>query len=102
MLVHNVFFWLKSELTGEEREVFERGLQSLRGISAVREMFIGPPADTDRPVIDRSYSWALTVIFEDRAAHDRYQEDPLHDRFLEECSKYWDRVLIYDSVDGEK
>ncbi len=60
--------------------------------------FVGVPADTDRPIIDRSYSYALVVMFRDAAGHDAYQVHPVHDRFREECAGFWRKVQIYDSV----
>jgi hypothetical protein len=56
------------------------------------------PADTDRPIIDRSYSYALILTFADKAAHDAYQVHPTHDKFRTECGHLWSRVQIYDSV----
>lgn len=98
MFTHSVYFWLRDDLTGDERTKFVAGLRSLVGIESVQRGWIGTPAPTDRPVIDRSWSWSLTVVFPDQAAHDAYQVDPVHDRFRDECSKYWTRVVIYDSV----
>ena len=49
MLVHSVFFWLKPELGDEERAAFREGLESLRGIETVTDLYIGSPADTHRP-----------------------------------------------------
>ena len=56
------------------------------------------PAATDRPVIERGYSWALVLVFPSERAHDAYQVHPVHDRFREECGGYWSAVRIYDSV----
>ena len=98
MFTHSVYFWLRDGLGGAERAEFVAGLRSLVGIESVQRGWIGTPAATDRPVIDRSWSWSLTVLFADRAAHDAYQADPVHDRFRDTCSRYWTRVVIYDSV----
>lgn len=99
MFVHSVYFWLRSDLTPEERQKFIDGVNSLKQIESVRFAWVGVPAPTDRPVIDRSYSYALTVVFDDQAGHDQYQVHPIHDRFREECGSLWSRVLIYDSVE---
>ncbi len=99
MFIHSVYFWLKPDLSSEDVEAFFRGVESLKAIDSARAVYVGKPAATDRPVVDRSYTCALTVILDDEAAHDRYQADPIHDRFREACEKYWERVLIYDSVD---
>ena len=96
MFIHSVYFWLKEGLTTTQVDDFNRGLRSLSTISSVRQSYIGVPAETDREVIDKTYSYALIAIFDDLAGHDQYQDDPVHDRFREECSGYWSRVLIYD------
>jgi hypothetical protein len=98
MFVHAVYFWLRDDLSLEEKATFVQGVHSLTGIETVQHGYVGVPADTDRPIIDRSYSYALVLVFPDREAHDRYQSHPTHDRFREHCSTFWSRVVIYDSV----
>ncbi len=98
MFIHSVYFWLKPELSDDEKAKFRAGARSLLAIESVRHGFLGTPAPTDRPVIDRSYSAALTVIFDDQAGHDAYQDHPIHDKFRLECADLWSKVLIYDSV----
>ncbi len=98
MLVHTVYFWLKPEITPAQREEFRRGVESLGTIKAVEKIYIGTPAKTEkRPIIDDSYSVALTVICKDIAAHDAYQVDPIHLAFINACKAYWKRVQIYDA-----
>lgn len=96
MFVHNVFFWLKDDLSESNHAAFVRGLDNLLSIDTIDRAYKGVPADTDRPVIDRSYSYGIAVVFRDRAAHDAYQAHPKHDAFRNECAKYWQKVLIYD------
>ena len=98
MVVHAVYFWLREGLTDAERERFAAGVESLRTIEGVRHGWVGVPAPTDRPVIERGYSRALVVVFDDQAAHDAYQVHPVHDRFRDECGGLWTTVRIYDSV----
>ena len=98
MLVHTVFFWLKPELTAAQLAAFRRGVESLGTIKAVDKCYVGTPAKTERrPIIDASYSVALTVIVKDIAAHDAYQMDPIHLKFIAECKTFWSRVQIYDA-----
>ena len=99
MFVHAVYFWLRSDLTSAERDRMDAGLRSIRAITSVKEGYIGVPAPTDRPVIERGYSRSLVLVFADAAAHDAYQAHPVHDRFREECGSLWTAVRIYDSVD---
>ena len=96
--VHAVYFWLKQDLTHEEQVTFLRGLESLVGIDTVQQGFIGQPAPTRREIIDSTYSYALVLVFKDKAAHDAYQEHEVHDRFRDECGTFWSAVKIYDSV----
>ena len=98
MFVHAVYFWLRDDLTAAERQAYLDGVRSLTAIEDVTYGWVGTPAGTDRPIIERSYSYALTVVFPDEAAHDRYQVHPVHDRFRETCGTFWTRVQIYDSV----
>lgn|SRR5690348_9502440 len=95
--VHVVNFWLKKGLTPADIRQFEKGVRSLGQIRTLQLFHLGTPADTDRPVIDRSYDYCLVCVFSDKAAHDSYQVDPIHDRFREDCSPFWEKVLIYDS-----
>ncbi|MBX7254806.1 MAG: Dabb family protein [Candidatus Hydrogenedentes bacterium] len=97
MFVHSVYFWLKNSLSDEEVRTFREGLHSLEGIEVSRATYVGVPANTDRPVIDRSYSFALTVLFDDLAGHDAYQVHPVHKAFVQTYAGYWDRVVIYDA-----
>lgn len=98
MLYHNVYFWLKPELTAEQRADFRRGVESLKGIKAVEKVSVGVPAGTARrPVIDSSYDVALIVECKDVAAEAAYQVDPLHLAFVEKYKTFWTRVQIYDS-----
>ncbi|HYD83935.1 MAG TPA: Dabb family protein [Opitutus sp.] len=98
MLVHTVYFWLKPELSSAERAEFRRGVESLAAIAAVEKIYVGTPAATPkRPVIDDTYSVALTVICKDIAAQNEYQIDPVHLEFVEKFKTYWTRVQIYDA-----
>jgi sugar phosphate isomerase/epimerase len=101
MFVHAVYFWLREDLQAAERETFVAELHHLIALPSVRHGYVGVPAATDRPIIDRSYSYALVVVFDDQAGHDAYQVHPVHDRFRETCGSFWTRVQIYDSVGPE-
>ena len=96
MFVHCVYFWLREDLTEAEHLRFVEGVRSLTTIETVRNGFVGRPADTDRPIIDRSYSYGLVVAFENRKGHDAYQEHPAHDEFRDNCAGFWTQVKIYD------
>ena len=98
MFIHTVLFWAKDSISLVETEDFEDGLQSLRQIENIREFFIGTPADTDRPVIDSSYTYALIIHFDNDIDQNVYQEHPIHHEFIKNNSKYWSKVLVYDCI----
>ena len=98
MLVHTVYFWLKPELTATQRADFRKGVESLGGIKAVDKIYVGVPAKTEkRPIVDDSYSVALTVLCKNIAAHDAYQVDAIHLKFIADFKSFWSRVQIYDA-----
>ncbi len=99
MFVHCVYFWLKPGISQAEQARFAAGAETLLRIGTVRQGWLGRPADTDRPIIDRSYSYALVVVFDDRVGHDTYQADPVHDAFRT-LSPLWIDVKIYDFANG--
>ncbi|HNR32838.1 MAG TPA: Dabb family protein [Candidatus Hydrogenedentes bacterium] len=99
MLVHSVYFWLKEDIDATEYEAFRAGLESLRDIPGVVDLYVGVPAATPpRPVVDASYTFGLVVVLEELDAHDRYQAHPLHKAFLKQFSNYWAKVLVYDVI----
>ena len=98
MFVHTVYFWLKPELSIEQKMLFIDGLKSLISIKTVRFGHFGTPADTDRPIIERGYSYALIAAFDGAAGHEHYQVVDVHERFRQQCGTFWNKVVIYDSI----
>ncbi len=100
MLVHSVFFYLREDLTPAQIEEFRRdGLESLRAIESITTFYVGRPAVmTPRPVVDSTYSFGLTCVFKDIAAHDHYQVHKIHTDFVARFKSYWTRVQIYDAA----
>lgn len=97
MFVHVVNFWLKKGLSEADILKFEVGVNTLAEVETVDVFSVGKPANTDRPVIDRSYDYCLVITFENISGHDIYQTHPIHLKFIEDCASLWDKVLIYDS-----
>ena len=96
---HNVFFWLRDGAEAADASLLADGCTAhLTGIPGVLRLTVGSPAGTDRRVVDNSYRVALLVEFADAAAHDVCQDHPDHLCFIDECSKFWSRVQVYDVV----
>ena len=94
--VHHVHFWLKNKA---DKEKMIEGLYSLAPKKTIRDIHIGIAADTNRDVIDRSYDLSLLILFDDKAAQDAYQDDPIHLLFVENYAKpLAAKVVVVDSV----
>ena len=98
MLIHNVYFWLRKDLSAGDRATFEREVKQLARISYLERGFVGGPAPTEeRPVTDHSFDCAISFHFRTLADHEFYQKKcPQHARFVSTCKSFWERVLIYD------
>ena len=99
MIAHHVIFWLKADITDEQKFAFRKSLQSLEGVETVKSVHVGTPAAIERAVVDTTYTFSLLVLFEDMAGHDVYQTHPLHLAFLDGFRQYFDKVIIYDAQD---
>jgi hypothetical protein len=97
MIVHHVLFWLKADTTADQKIAFRKSLETLEGVESIKTLHIGTPAPIERAVIDTTYTFSLTVFFDDLAGHDVYQVHPLHTAFLEEFRVHFDKVVIYDA-----
>jgi len=96
--IHHVYFWLSNAESQEDFEQLVAGLQKLSTVTSIQSFHIGKPADTNRDVIDRSYSVSWMLIFNNKADQDSYQTDPIHLKFVDECKHLWKKVVVFDSV----
>ena len=97
VFVHHVYFWLKAPGDPQAREALVAGLRKLAAAPDILWSHIGLPAESERGVVDDSYSVSWLVFLADRAAEERYQVDPIHLKFVEDCSPLWERVVVYDT-----
>ena len=54
--------------------------------------------DLKRPVNDMDFDVALHLVFENRAAHDQYQDAPRHKQFIDENKDNWKKVRVFDAL----
>ena len=96
---HTVLFWMNEPENEEHKEQLKKGLLQLIASSEYSKMgHVGTPAGTDRPVVDNTYDFSLLVTFESASDQDKYQVEPAHKAFIEECQHTWSRVQIFDSI----
>ena len=98
MFIHHVYFWLKNPSSIDDRQKLIEGLEKLTKVKTIKMFHIGKPADTNRDVIDTSYSISWMLVFDDETAEESYQVDPIHLNFVETCKHLWQKVVVYDSV----
>lgn len=95
---HTVYFWLANPDSQEDRATFEKSLQKFLDNSAyAKTKFIGKPPRASRDVVDGSFTYSLIVTFESEEAQQNYQDEAPHKLFIEESSKLWTKVIVYDS-----
>ena len=101
-LTHHVFFWLKRPDSAEDLAKLLAGIRTLAKIETVRGLHVGVPASTEkRAVVESSYSASELMFFDDVQGQNVYQTHPIHKKFVEDCSRLWDRVTVFDSIAAE-
>ena len=95
---HHVYFWLKEEHRNEaDFRAFEEGMSGLLKLKGLLGGFWAVPAKVmERPVIDQSWDYALSMDFESVEAHDAYQVDPDHNVFIDSFKDWWAKVEVRD------
>lgn len=95
---HTVFFWLENPDSADDCGAFEKSLQKFLDNSAyAKTKFIGKPPRASRDVVDGSFTYSLIVSFDSAEAQQNYQDEAPHKLFIEESSKLWTKVIVYDS-----
>ena len=63
MFVHHVYFWLTNTGSEEDKGKLIEGLNKLSKVNTIKKFYIGVPAETNRDVIERSYSISWLLFF---------------------------------------
>jgi len=98
-LAHNVFFKLKDNSPAKVAELVAACKKYLNVQSGIVFFAAGSLcAELTREVNDRDWDVGLHLVFVDKAAHDAYQDDPTHNKFIEENKPNWAAVRVFDSL----
>lgn len=96
---HVVYFWLENPDNQEDRAAFETSLKKFLENSAyANTKFIGTPPAASRDVVDGSFTYSLILTFDSAASQKAYQDEAPHKLFIEESSKLWTKVIVYDAT----
>ena len=103
LLIHNVFFSLKEPTATKRQELVDTCNRYLRQHPGILFFACGTRAEElHRAVNDRDFDVGLHIVFKDQAAHDQYQDAPLHLRFVQEERDNWRQVRVFDSRTKEE
>ncbi|MFO0878772.1 MAG: Dabb family protein [Gemmataceae bacterium] len=98
MIVHNVFFALKESNAASRKKLVDACKKYLTKHEGEVYFAAGPIAEEfNREVNDRDFDVCLTIVFKDKAAHDKYQDHKRHIDFIEENKATWKKVRVFDS-----
>lgn len=100
-LGHHVFFWLKNPSSTADRDKLIAGVKSLKKIETIKRLHVGIPASTEkRDVIDNSYHVSELMFFDNTEDQKTYQDHPIHQKFIDEHSMLWEKVVVYDVMEA--
>ena len=97
VVAHMVYFTLREPTPAAQKKLVEDCRRYLKEIPGIVFFAVGPRiADLARPVNVQDFHVGLHVIFNSREAHDRYQTDERHQRFIAENKGGWERIRVFD------
>src|SRR5260370_22423073 len=96
-LVHTVVFTLKKDAPANEADALIADTQKLLSkIPSVREIRAGKPADNATPIAAKDYQVGLLVLFDDTQGLHTYADHPLHNEFVSNHERNFEKVVVYD------
>jgi hypothetical protein len=97
-LAHMVFFKLKESSPAARKQLVQACHEYLSKHDGTVYFSVGTLAeDLKREVNVLDFDVALHVVFENKAAHDKYQTHPRHLKFIAEGRESWESVRVFDS-----
>jgi hypothetical protein len=98
-LAHNVFFKLKDNSPAKVDELVNACKKYLNVQPGILFFAAGKlDKSLAREVNDLDWDVGLHLVFVDRDAHDVYQVDPTHNKFIDEQKTNWAKVRVFDSL----
>jgi succinylarginine dihydrolase len=102
-LAHMVFFTLASDTPENQEKLIAACEKHLSGHDGTVYFSVGGLAkDLKRDVNDQGFQVALHIVFENKAAYEKYAPHPRHNKFIEENKALWSKVRVFDSYVAAK
>jgi hypothetical protein len=98
MLAHTVYFGLNDASAAACGKLVDACKRDLSGHPGTVFFAAGTrAADIAWSISDTDFDVVLHLVFQDKAAHDAYQDTPQHQRFLEEHQGNWRAIRVFDA-----
>jgi hypothetical protein len=100
---HMVFFTLADDTPENQQKLIAACEKYLSKHEGEVYFSVGARAlEMKREVNDQGFSVALHIVFENKAAYEKYAPHPRHEKFIEENKSLWSKVRVYDSYVTKK
>lgn len=98
MLVHHVYFTLKESTPENRKKLVDSCKKHLTRHDGEVFFSAGPLAEEFKGKYnDRDFDVCLTIVFKNKAAHDKYQPHKRHQAFIKENEESFKKVRVFDS-----
>jgi hypothetical protein len=98
VLAHHVYFTLNDSSAAKIEKLLGDCEKYLTGHPGVVFYAAGTlNRELNRPVNDLDFDVALQVVFQDKAAHDEYQQSERHQTFIAANKPNWKKVRVFDA-----
>jgi hypothetical protein len=102
MVVHDVYFSLNDNSAEAKQKLVYACKKYLSKHEGTLFFAAGTRAEElKRDINDRDFDVGLHIVFKNMAAHNKYQEAPLHKQFIAENRDTWKKVRVFDTVAEE-
>lgn len=102
-MAHMVFFTLTSDTPENQQKLIDGCEKYLSGHDGAIYFSVGALAkDLNREVNDHGFQVALHIVFENKAAYEKYAPHPRHEKFIAENKSLWSKVRVFDSYVTKK
>ena len=99
LLAHNVFFTLIDNSPAAVQTLVDACKKYLTVQAGIVYFACGKlEPELSRNVNVRDFDVGLHVVFANRTAHDAYQDDAMHLRFIAENKANWKQVRVFDTL----
>ena len=96
---HNLFFWLRKDLSATEVKNFEKFFEGLKKLPYQKNLRYGVPAGSSpRAVLDSTYTYNCAMQFDSLEELEAYGKLPEHLALVQQYKPFFEKMLVYDTV----